>query len=1471
MGLGVKRDGVGRDIGNGRGMAACTVHVPCRCLMLVVLVTHAVVHAHCHTIDVSLGMLVAGDFVRAHDGGVDYVWVPDGACAGGWCRGDTRPEAGSLSFTMKCDGAAAVTFEALVLTPDTNADSFFIKIDGVMESTYWHLAINPSWDWALSSPTVEIAQGGTYRVMLQPREDGASVRALRISAGADTCLWAPWTGFVIGQVLTNSCPDGTDEITTEDMCREAASALGKTYIAAGAWATSPAGCLDESVGLSRGMFYNTHATGSAVMEQAPVCFTRFAIGQANTSSCPDGTDSITTEDMCREAATVLGKTYIAAGEWPTSPAGCLVESVNGFVTGEVLTNSCPNGTHEITTEDMCREAAIALGKPYIAAGAWATSPAGCLDESVGLSRGMFYNTHATGSAVMEQAPVCFTRSCIAGFHESNVGCAGSGTDSLQDFVGTADQCKSKCTELGDQCAAFIRIPQDAGTDEAGKCFFCSGTITETGAAADGRSCFRRCISRGVFYNTHVAGSAQTDQSPVCFPGTCNPGYLRAVNGQKEWAHCASEDEVCRCNGRVRYGDAGSNTWTAPRTVSGSISCSHAVFGDPIMGVVKTCQCEAFCKECPAGKYEDEARSGVCTDCPSGWYQDSEHSTNCKVCPGPTFSLAGDAECRNCSNLALHPPYLVATAEEWDAVNKRFTDGRHSYRHCTSELDCGTAQPHCCAGRCVCDDGCSNELSTACTVGRFCDDPADIPSVCAGGQTLGASFDRHGVLIAGNATQKKANRITVVEGTTESVIHWPNASIPSTFSLCSVTRYVGQNKVRILQCRDKNWLHGHWGDKPGSTYYATNFAAPAGSGAASDCVCPTGSVPLFGLSSAVCERMALHLGKTAGGCPSTAFTGDYSTKGCYGYSSGKYSGCFYYGTISGRDITSESQLTAVSGGQYRPVQVTGSDAASDCICDAGFTSAGIGANSTEITSSDTDWVVACGRNIATAGAVSTIGNKITMSTAGAGYGDCALSINSPTHGWGFGGSEWQLSRLYVWDYHLPDDVFVKISTELFDWVHGNSTCLCPRGYACTYEMWPKEQCDQGTYSPHGANTCNVCVGGKYSLAGAHFCANCPRGKHQSSTRSSACYDCTAGEFQPAKGATHCLACGAGTFSASGATICSLCGAGTFSASGAATCAVCGNNSYSAAGSETCACNVGYGGSAPSLVPNAGNCTSCGAGKHKNVTGPASCQDCIAGKYSSAPGAAECSGCVVGKFSATNGSQSCEACGNNSHSPAGSDSCACNVGYTGPNCSTTTATDMTSSSTTSLPTSTAVSYGTTSSFAASTSTPAPTPQGSTSTSTTMTSSSATSLPTSTAVLYGTTSSFDSAESTTAFSTAAPMTTGINVGASSASTISTSATMPESSTTTTIAPTSTPSVTTTALATTTTITTTNVTTTISLPVLTTPTPIFVSCGIKCRMKIVEWKCNTTCGDGFRAGVEECDDGNDADGDGCRCENRV
>ena len=56
----------------------------------------------------------------------------------------------------------------------------------------------------------------------------------------------------------------------------------------------------------------------------------------------------------------------------------------------------------------------------------------------------------------------------------------------------------------------------------------------------------------------------------------------------------------------------------------------------------------------------------------------------------------------------------------------------------------------------------------------------------------------------------------LSGTTSSVIDF-GAVIQSEFTVCSVTRYTGGAKERILN-GDANWVHGHWGGRAGVAYY-----------------------------------------------------------------------------------------------------------------------------------------------------------------------------------------------------------------------------------------------------------------------------------------------------------------------------------------------------------------------------------------------------------------------------------------------------------------------------------------------------------------------------------------------------------------------------------------------------------------------------------------------------------------------------
>ena len=69
----------------------------------------------------------------------------------------------------------------------------------------------------------------------------------------------------------------------------------------------------------------------------------------------------------------------------------------------------------------------------------------------------------------------------------------------------------------------------------------------------------------------------------------------------------------------------------------------------------------------------------------------------------------------------------------------------------------------------------------------------------------------------------ANTVTFISGTTATQILWPESSVPSTFTVCSVTRYTGGTRNRILTCyggpsQHTNWLHGHYGSWRGVALY-----------------------------------------------------------------------------------------------------------------------------------------------------------------------------------------------------------------------------------------------------------------------------------------------------------------------------------------------------------------------------------------------------------------------------------------------------------------------------------------------------------------------------------------------------------------------------------------------------------------------------------------------------------------------------
>ena len=62
-------------------------------------------------------------------------------------------------------------------------------------------------------------------------------------------------------------------------------------------------------------------------------------------------------------------------------------------------------------------------------------------------------------------------------------------------------------------------------------------------------------------------------------------------------------------------------------------------------------------------------------------------------------------------------------------------------------------------------------------------------------------------------------IQYLKGGRLSTVEWPTGSIPSEFTVCSVTRYVMSGTMgRILAGKTVNWYHGHHANNRGVAYY-----------------------------------------------------------------------------------------------------------------------------------------------------------------------------------------------------------------------------------------------------------------------------------------------------------------------------------------------------------------------------------------------------------------------------------------------------------------------------------------------------------------------------------------------------------------------------------------------------------------------------------------------------------------------------
>ena len=128
--------------------------------------------------------------------------------------------------------------------------------------------------------------------------------------------------------------------------------------------------------------------------------------------------------------------------------------------------------------------------------------------------------------------------------------------------------------------------------------------------------------------------------------------------------------------------------------------------------------------------------------------------------------------------------------------------------------------------------------------------------------------------AGNGA---VNSVCAVQGSTLSSVTMPAGGVPSTFTMCSVSRYTGGSSGRIINGA-LNFIHGHWGGRAGVAHYnqwltaystpvfitPTNWLVMCGQNAAPNLVTANGVSVATSASSAIMTQVGINAVGAYGG-------------------------------------------------------------------------------------------------------------------------------------------------------------------------------------------------------------------------------------------------------------------------------------------------------------------------------------------------------------------------------------------------------------------------------------------------------------------------------------------------------------------------------------------------------------------------------------------------------------------------------
>ncbi|KAK3278551.1 hypothetical protein CYMTET_13530 [Cymbomonas tetramitiformis] len=106
----------------------------------------------------------------------------------------------------------------------------------------------------------------------------------------------------------------------------------------------------------------------------------------------------------------------------------------------------------------------------------------------------------------------------------------------------------------------------------------------------------------------------------------------------------------------------------------------------------------------------------------------------------------------------------------------------------------------------------------------------------------------GVVTSGSVAYTSDPIISSIGGSTATQFSFGSV-IPAEGTICSLTRYTGNSKGRILDHQSMNWLHAHWGGRAGVVHYnrwQTSYNSNFGTFAWTPMCGQSGSSPLINL-------------------------------------------------------------------------------------------------------------------------------------------------------------------------------------------------------------------------------------------------------------------------------------------------------------------------------------------------------------------------------------------------------------------------------------------------------------------------------------------------------------------------------------------------------------------------------------------------------------------------------------------------